>query len=368
MKKRLLIILFFLSSLNLFSQIQKNFDYVYNYERILEDAQIAYEENDYGKALNLAEKSKQSKKNHSEYEISVLENSLKSSDVKKKGDSIENILEVLLEREDYDAINIIKRNLKKYGESFFNNSKQQLLTFIKRNSVFPEADFLIGKIYCLEGEYELSYNCLLTSYKNAEFLDIYDERYDILYELANISKILKKNDKYEEYLLLILTQSFEFKDNSFCASIKKTVESSKTDCMEKFFSHYRCTNYNLLNAYFDLTEYYQEQRQYEKALKTCEFGVITAYTKFVNVLKKRNPEFEISSISDVFKEVQNYSDIIEWGKENNIWKGFYTLADLSYINNNLIFSMQLFNILKDYEPEVYWKNKAEIRLSEIIPK
>lgn len=367
MRKNGLICLLLLCSLNLFSKSLKKPDYVHNYERLLEEAQISFDENSYGDALKQAEKAKNSKKNQSEYEIFILENSFKPAEVKRKGDSLTSILQILEEREDFEAIQIIKRNFRKYGEKTFEDSKNSLLLFLRKNAAFPEADFLIGKIYCLEGEYSVAYDCFISAYKNSEILEIPAEKYDILYELANVSQLLKKDEKYEEFLLLVLSQSKEFKDETLCSAIKKTAESSKSDCLEKFFSLYRCDDFSLLKAYFLLTDFYQEHNQKEKALKTCQLGVITAYTKIIDVIKKRDADFEVTGISDVLKEVQFYPDIIQWGIENNIWKGFYTLADLNYLNNNLIFAVQLFNVLKNSEPEDYWKEKSVVRLGEIIP-
>lgn len=367
MKKNGLICLIFFCALNLFSKSLKKPDYVHNYERILEEAQISFDENSYGEALNLAEKAKNSKKYQSEYEIYVLENSFKPAEVKRKGDSLNSILEILEEREDFEAIRIIKRNFRRYGEESFDDSKNNLISFLRKNAAFPEADFLIGKIYCLEGEYSIAYECFLNAYKNSELLEIPDEKYDILYELANVSQLLKKDEKYEEFLLLILSQSKEFKDDVLYSALKKTSESPRSDCLEKFFSLYRCDDFSLIKAYFALTDFYQTHNQKEKALKTCQLGVITAYTKIIDVIKKRNADFEVAGLSDVLKEVLFYPDIIQWGIENNIWKGFYTLADLNYLNNNLIFSVQLFNILKDNEPEEYWKEKSVVRLGEIVP-
>ncbi len=354
MKKNGLFCLLFFCSLNLFSKNLKKPDYVHNYERILEEAQISFDENSYGEALKQAEKAKNSKKYQSEYEIYVLENSFKPAEVKRKGDSLTSILEILNEREDFEAIQIIKRNFRKYGEKTFDDSKNQLLTFLRKNATFPEADFLIGKIYCLEGEYAVAYDCFVSAYRNSEFLEIPDEKYDILYELANVSQLLKKYDKYEEFLLLILSQSKEFKDETLYSAIKKTTESTRSDCLEKFFSLYRCDDFSLLKAYFLLTDFYQEHNQKEKALKTCQLGVITAYTKIVDVIKKRNADFEVTGISDVFKEIQFYPDIIQWGIENNIWKGFFSSASAgscfgrSFTHGKGICGFELFEQQSDF--------------------
>ena len=193
MKRYFVFISLFLLSIFSFSQNMKKPDYVHNYERIYDEALVAYDSGLYGDALNLAEKAKNARKYTVNYEIFTLENALKASDVKKKGDSLEDILKILEEREDFDAISIIKRNFFKYGKERFDDSKESLLSFIRSNAAFPEADALIGKIYCLEGEYELAYKYYFQAYENERNLDIKDEKYSILYELANVSLLLKKS-------------------------------------------------------------------------------------------------------------------------------------------------------------------------------
>lgn len=365
MKRIIAFAVLLLASFAVFSQTMDKPDYIHGYERVLDQAEVAYDDGDFGEALNLAEKSKNLRRFQIKYEIFTLENSFKSSEVKQKGDSLTNIIKILNQREDYDAVEVIARNQRKYGEERFNDSKTQLLNFIKTNDSFPEADYLIGQIYCLEGEYEIAYKYLFQAYENSENLDVKDVKYDILYKLADVSLLLHKDDKYEEFLLLILSQSPEFKDASLAKVMKKTVESTRADCLEKFFSLYRCNNYSLLKAYFALTQYYQSHNKKEKALHVCQLGVITAYTKIIDVIKKRNAEFEVTGLQDVLEEASKYPDIIQWGIENDIWKGFYTLAELSHSQTNLIFAVNLLHVLKDYEPEDYWKDKAFVKLNEI---
>ena len=124
----------------------------------------------------------------------------------------------------------------------------------------------------------------------------------------------------------------------------------------------------MLKAYSDLTGYYFENNKKEKALKTSALGSLTAFTKILDVIKKRNPDFNYTDLGSLFIEVTNYPDILQWGIDYDVWKLFDDFAEISYQNNNLIFAIQLFNVLKEYSPEQYWKNKAEYRLKEITLK
>lgn len=368
MKKIVLIIFFSFVSLSFFAQKVDRPDTVYTDKRIFLDAQTAYDELRFSEALTLCEKAKVARKQLILWEKTTLENSFKPAEVKKAGDSITDSIPVISERQDYEALEIIKKYKKIKGLDFFHDSKKELVNYISKISPYPEAESLIGQIYCLEGEYEIAEKYFLNAYQNADILDVNDEKYDILYYLANISYLQKNNDKYEQNLLLILAQDNAFKDDTLISAMEKTLSGTKPETMEKFFTLYRADNYRLLKAYSDLTGYYFERNKKEKALKTSALGSLTAFTKILDVIKKRNPDFNYTDLGSLFIEVTNYPDILQWGIDNDVWKLFDDFAEISYQNNNLIFAIQLFNVLKEYSPEQYWRNKADYRLKEITLK
>ena len=137
----------------IFSETIAKPDYIIDDKRIFLDAQIAFDRQDYGLALKLVERAKAARKQKVKWEVYTLENSLKPAEVKRAGDFIPDILPVLSDRQDYDALEIFSRYEKLYTMDFFENSAKKLIAFIKNRSEFPEADYLSGCVYQLEGEY-----------------------------------------------------------------------------------------------------------------------------------------------------------------------------------------------------------------------
>lgn len=365
MKKSILLFCLSLLSVSVFSQRLQRPDTVNTDKRILMNAQTAFDELRFADSLTLAEKAKVARKDLIHWEKTVLENSFKPSEVKRAGDLISGSIPVLEERQDYEALEIITKYTKIKGLEFFEDSKKNLVEYIKTQSEYPEAEYLIGQIYCLEGEYSLAQNYYTKAYQHADILDVSEEKYDILYSLANISLVTKDYDKYEQDLLLILAQDNAFKDETLIRAIEKTISGTKPETMEKFFTLYRAYNYRLLKAYADLAEYYMEHNEKEKALKASALGSLTAFTKILDVIKKRNPDYVYTDFASMFVEASNYSDIVQWGIDNNVWKGFDDFAEVAYKNNDLIFAIQLYNVLKDFSPETYWREHAAYRLKEI---
>ena len=359
------ILVFFVSFGFCFSVQPEKPDYIMNDRRIFEEARISFEVQEYGNCLNLCERAEYARRAKTEWEVYTLKNSFKPAEVKIRGDVIDDVVPVLEERQDFDALEIIDRYRKYYGLERFDFSCKNLIDFIKSRKSFPEASFLKGRVYHLEGEYDVAEKLFLQALENSSILDVPDERYDILYALSEINFTQNDFRKYEEYLLLILSEDSAYRDSSLIAAMRNTIESKKSDCMEKFFKMYRAGNYRLLRAYFSLAGYYLSKNERKKALTCVSLGSLTAFTKIYDIVSKRNPEFEYSGFSELLKEASTYSDIVEWGKNNDVWKGFNDFADEAYRSSCPIFSVNLYSALKNSSPEEYWRLDAEKKLEKI---
>lgn len=367
MKNRIFVLfaLILCISSDIFAKNLQKPDYIIGDKRILEDAKDAYDNLDYSNALNLALKSKESRKDKVDWEIMTLENSFKPAEVKYVGDELSAIIPVLIERQDYDAIEIINRYFKIKEKDFYSDSAKKLLKYIKSNREFPEADFLIGNIYRLEGEYDFAKKYYSTALKYSDILDIPSEKYDILYSLVELSLLQKDTKEYEKYLLLIIGHDSFYRDENMMSAMERTLKGTTADTLEKFFKLYRADNFNLLNAYIALSEFYQSKDQKQKALHTSALGALTGFTKVLGVVSNRNPEYKYTDLGSLFVEVSLYSDIIEWGIDNSVWKGFYQFAEQALKNDYPVFAKQLFSVLEIFSPEEYWRDAASTKLNEM---
>ena len=360
--------LFFLSvvSLSLFAQILERPDYVKNENRIFFEAQEEFDRHNYGNSLSLLEQAKKVRRNKIAWEVYTLENSLKPAEVKRVGNNLNDILRVLKDRQDYDAIEIINRYSDFYGLETFNYSAVNLLEFIRGRSHFPEADYLLGQIYKIEGEYEIAKHLFLQAYEWRSILDVPEMTFDILYSLSDISLTMKEYDKYEEFLVAIVSSDRFYNDKALLRSVIRTLRSTDPNVMERFFKMYRTDNYKVMSAYFFLSEFYQQRRENKRSLDVAALGVLTAVSKIYSALSKRNPEFSYTDLSNFLDEASQYEDIVFWGQTTGVWKGFNDFAENAYNNGCEIFAINLYKTLKDHSPEYYWKTDAAIRYNAII--
>lgn len=330
--------------------------------RSLKIAQNAYEANDYGKAIKYAEESRQLRMQEAKWQTYVLEQTLKKSKIRRAGDELDRVLPVLKELEMKDAVDVVNQHVNKLGAEYFNNSYSKVFDYISIFSHYSEADYLLGKIYRLEGEYEVSLKYMKEAYDCSVNLDVQMEKYDLLYDLAEISRIMNNSEDFEKYLLLVVKDNEFFSDASFMRSLGRIIEMNSQEAVDKFFLLYRCDNDLALKALIELSEFYKDAGDYEKTLRCSSLASVIAVTKLENVISQRINNFEFHGIGDLLEKCKKYGDIVKWGSENNIWKLFCNFAESAASGGNKAFARNLLRILTKSEPEEYWQRYA----SEVV--
>jgi len=151
------------------------------YWKLLEKAEVAFDAGNLGDAIQFAEMAKKQKKLEKQGIIEEIENALVPSEVKGVGDSIQDIMLVLEKRDEISVLSILNEVFDLYPIAQFDDSMKKLLNFLSNQIDYPEADFLIGKIFIAEGELEIARNFLLSAWKKIAILDIPLVKYDIIY-------------------------------------------------------------------------------------------------------------------------------------------------------------------------------------------
>ncbi len=330
--------------------------------RILEQAQVCFDSKNYGEAFKYANQALSLRKEESDTEYNILDVAISPVQVRRAGKEFSSVMPVLKEREQKEALSILDKYLKLYGNEFFNDDIHTLLEWLKNRSVYPEADYLIGKIYQLEGEYSLAQKFYERAYAEKEYLDIADVKYEILYSIAFIAKINGDDEQLEKILLLILDNDESFKNELLKDSILRTIYTDKKDSADRLFLLYRSLPKYSLNALTELSSLYQKKQENKQSLCCASIAAIEAFTYIFNSICERNSQFKYTNISDFFKECGKYEEIVTWARLNNIWEIFFQLAQKAEKESKNEFSKSLYKAMAENIPDEYYKTMASKKL------
>lgn len=340
--------------------------------KILQDAQLAYEQGDLGEAIRIADAAKQQRKSEVEWSLSVLNQALAPAAIQKLGDNIDLIMNAFEERNTEDALSIMHNVMIKYPADTINNSVGELIKKLSLHLEYPEADYLLGKLYIFEGEYTVADKYLTNAWLHADVLDIPDQKFDILYQMANLARLQKNDEKYEKSLLLIIADDNYIKpdgsDDIFIKAVKQSIARDDTT-IDKLFTLYRSKAYTSLNAYYLLADYYAAKGNADKALSMSTLANLIAFTRIYEAVVSRDMEYKFekpanaknkpnSAFLAYLETVGKYYDISEWGAKNGIWKGYFTYAKILHNAGRYELAEELFSCLSQYCPEDFWRNMA----------
>lgn len=330
--------------------------------RILEQAQVFYDNGKFGEALNLAIKAKENRQRESSYEFDILEKALTPRQVTRVGTHFDDVLVVLKERDEAEAVSIINYYLDLHGSAYFDESVSSLAEWIKNKGVYPEADYLIGKIYQLEGEYATAEKYYESAFKNSSFLDIPEQKTDILYSQAALARDMNKTDDYEKYLILIISRDPHFEDRVLLDSFLRTIKADRKENVDRFFLLYRSESKMTLNALYEITELYERQKQTERSLECACLGAVEGFTHMHEALLERDSDYKYGKFEDFLIECTKYPDIAKWASDNHVWEFFFLMADKAGNSGSLVFASKMFSTLSNACPDRYWSSKAGNRL------
>ena len=349
---------------NLAAQTPSEQDFDNSSRRILEQANEAFDSKDFGTAFRLAETAKERWKTEKERSVAVLEAALSQPALMKAGDNLETALALLRERNNTEAVRIIESKLVRFGFQDFDYSVKNFTAYIK-NTAYPEADFLLGKLYMIEGEYALAEHFYASAYEGRRYLDIPDVQFDILADLAELYKLTGDSEKYESVLLILASQDDKYRQNNNPSAFISAVVSAVKRGMgaDKLFSLYRSDNYKTLPVWYRLTTYYDLLDLNERAFETALLFCITAVSRADSIIKSRDMDYAYTGVCPLLHKIQLYGDINEWAAKYKLWEGFYLLGKPAQKAGCASFAAEIFSAVAAESPERTWTVLAQKALS-----
>ncbi|MBQ4378672.1 MAG: hypothetical protein II821_05705 [Treponema sp.] len=364
MKKIILSLFMIFASFSIFSQIVPKKPETSELSwRILQDAQFAFDKGQFASAMNLANKAKANRVAESDYEVYILDVALSPLAVRRAGEDFDAVLEVLKERDQIEAISIIKRYLELYGAKSFGYSVHKMEEWVHAKRVYPEADFLIGKIYRLEGEYKTAIDFYEKARSESSFLDIPDQLYDILYEMADLIRLGGNNEEYKKALLLILDNDQNFKDAVLRRAMLRIIDANKASNVDRFFDLFRASSPKTLNALYNISVILEEEGEAENSLFASALASVESLSHILNSISGRDASFEFTSLSLFFNKIAEYEDISTWCIQNHFWENMINYCKKVSARGDIIYANAMLEVLAESSPDEYTRAAASICIS-----
>jgi len=368
MKKVCLSILASLTCIGLFAieYLQGSQDKAWH---LMEMAKISIERKEFGNALVYVERALEVHTTTYQNNYEYLKNALKPYQVRRVGDDIDEVYKAFKERDDYDACRIMDDVFLLRPPVTFDFSMQRFMDFIKERIAFPEADYITGRIYSIQGEYKQAMAYYEKAYKKVNLLEIPDERFSIIYAIADTAGLLGMQDMQEKYLLLIITEEPTFGSTILESKKLKAMLGSltKEKTTDKFFRLYRVNKEVALKAYNDLTQLYLAAGNTKRSLTTSALAASIAITRLSDMLAKADFSYTYSDFKDVLKRTGKNATIKQWAEDRRLWDVFLNFAVSLEASGCNVQAIDMYHKIAESIPSLDYSQRAMFKASSIVP-
>jgi tetratricopeptide (TPR) repeat protein len=244
-----------------------------------------------------------------------------------------------------------QKGLYEYSRGEYGRALNYFKAALNRNPVMPEAEMAIGDVYLAQGEYVIAEKQYLKAYDERRVFSIPDQKYTVLYKLADLYERWNKYDKMEAELLRIVGDSEVFTGDRYAFFKRKLQESYLTKGINRMVKLYRLKDTFATEAHLKLAVFYYKTGRYYNAFENSIFGVLTIISQGIDALKawipdypesKQYPEFDLNEFLNLGYSYQPVRDYLE---RMRIFEQLYYLAAISYVQGDVAEANHIWTII-----------------------
>jgi len=250
-------------------------------------------------------------------------------------------------------------------EAFRKGDFGQALKVVKQLSEtygeIPEAHLLQARVYEQEGEYQLAEKYYNRALELRKQLYVLEDKYTILYRLAEIYRIQKRYRDFEIVLLEILKDQDSFSNPRYARLRDSYVRTISDDGFDRLVTLYRMKADFSQKAHSELGILYCRTGRSYQAVLNLVFAILPTVTTVIDELKQHDPDFSFKGFATTLDMASRRQYLAEYLLDADFYKNTYYLASALYAHGIKAEARSLWKIVSEYG-QGEWKTRSRSQL------
>jgi tetratricopeptide (TPR) repeat protein len=218
----------------------------------------------------------------------------------------------------------------------------------KRGGSFPEAEMAIGDIYFQEGAFALAKRQYEKAFELRGGMEIAEEKYTVLYRLADLHEIQELYADMDRYLQQILEDQPYLVDEQYRRFRDAFLSTYEEKGLDHLFKLYRMEGVDFsVPAHAKLGWFYYRTGR-PLAILHSLFALDIMITVAVKELRRVQPEFVFTTMEEFLDSVLERDNIREYLVSGEFFKTLYYLATASYAASRPSLAEPIWRLLATY--------------------
>ena len=326
----------------------------------LEEGKRYFRTGAYGKALIYFEDARESRKNYYAKMERDLVTVLSLHAVRRLRDDL-GLLEEYIEKEfRVDASAALKELYYRVPKTRLNNSSNTALAELSRLKGYPEAEYWLGEIYRMEGEFNIALSQYQKAYEQRALLENSEFGREILYRMADLRQLRREYTEMAKILEDILKSDNLWSRESFTRS--NMLRSLETNGVNRFLVLFRHDEPYVEKAHRTMGFYYYTNGRHERAVENLLFAFLIQNSIIIDTLLQSQYNYTFTSLSALMNDIAKRRDILAFLEETEYFKTLYYLANSLYGVNRRNAARELWSFLRD-NANGEWRGRALSQLN-----
>jgi len=326
----------------------------------LEQGKRCFRSGSYGDALLYFEDARESRKNYYAKMERDLITVLSLHTVRRLGDDLA-LLERYIEREfRVDARDALNELYYRVPKESLQNSSNAALTALGSLKNYPEAEYWLGEVYRMEGEFNIALSQYQKAYDQRSMLENPEFGREILYKIAGIRQLRREYTEMSKIYEEILKTDTLWSRESFNRS--NMLRSLETNGVNRFLVLFRHHDPSVEKAHRVMGFYYYNNGRHERSAENLLFAFLIQNTVVIESLLQTQYNYSFSSLSGLMNDIARRRDLLAYLDEVEYFKTMYFLANSLYGINRRTAARDIWVFLRD-NTSGEWQGRASSQLA-----
>ncbi len=220
---------------------------------------------------------------------------------------------------------------------------------LDRERTLPEARVGLGMAYLGSGDHQLAIRELELAFEQQNYLYTANERYNIMYTLADAYRLSGQIQKMQQILLDISNEDPYYIDEEGAVLRRNYRRALQQNGINELFRLYRLPEIYSRRSHHELGIQFLQQNLPSQAVDHLLIAVLMGFSDVIDEVRYVLPDFRYESIEQTYQRIFSDDPRLEYIREYLLQDHFTTdllyLADALYIEGQTALAMQIYQLV-----------------------
>ncbi|MBN2552550.1 MAG: hypothetical protein JXB06_07255 [Spirochaetales bacterium] len=221
----------------------------------------------------------------------------------------------------------------------------------KRGGTFPEAEMAIGDIYFREGAFSLAKRQYEKAYELRAGMEIAEEKYTVLYRLAELHELQERYADVERYLSQVIQDQPYFEEDQYQNLRDAFVETYYDKGVDHLFRLYRMDGVAFAARAHSKLGWFYYRTGRSPAILHCLYALDILVTEAMKELRRVEPGFSFTTVEAFLDAALERENIRQFLVAENFFQTLYYLAAATFADSRPSLAEPIWQLLATYPLE-----------------